>query len=107
MVKGIFQTFADGDQELLQALREFNEFRQKKKKSLTDEAKRRFCKKLEKYPREQWIDLIHQSIDRGWSGLYNLKEDKNAPVSGAPDKWANSPAYLQAIQDILKEGKAS
>ena len=106
-MRGIFQTFADGDQELLQALREFNEFRNKKKKPLTDEAKKRFCKKLEKYPREQWIELIHQSIDKGWSGLYSLKDDKNAPVSGSSDKWANSPPFLQAIQDLLKEGKGS
>ena len=103
MSKGIFQTFAEGDAELLQALREFNEFRQKKKKPLTDEAKRRFCKKLEKYPKDQWIELIHQSIDNGWTGLYDLKQNKNASVSSAPDKWANSPAFLQAIQDLLEE----
>lgn len=102
-MKGIFQTFAEGDQALLQALREFNEFRTKKKKPLTDEAKRRFCKKLEKYPKEQWIDLIHQSIDKGWATIYDLKEDRNAPVSAAPDKWANSPAFLQAIQNLLNE----
>ena len=101
MSKGVFQIFADGDQDLLQALREFNEFRNKKKKPMTDEAKRRFCKKLEKYPREQWIDLIHQSIDKGWAGLWDLKEDKNAPASGSNDKWAKSPAFLQAIQDLL------
>lgn len=101
MMKGIFQTFAGDDKDLLQALREFNEFRNKKKKPLTDEAKKRFCKKLEKYPREQWLDLIHQSIDNGWSGLYDLKQDKNAPVSSSTDKWANSPGFLQAIQDIL------
>ena len=101
MVKGIFQTFAGEDKDLLQALREFNEFRGKKKKPLTDEAKKRFCKKLEKYPREQWIDLIHQSIDNGWSSIYDLKKDKNAPVSKSNDKWAKSPGFLQAIQDIL------
>ena len=96
---GVFQTFASNDKELLQALKEFNDFRNKKKKPLTDEAKRRFCRKLEKYPREQWIDLIHQSIDNGWSGLYAL--NRNEPVSGDHSKWANSPAFLQAIQDLL------
>lgn len=98
---GVFQTFASNDKELLQALKEFNDFRNKKKKPLTDEAKKRFCKKLEKYPREQWIDLIHQSIDKGWTGLYALKEDRNEPVSGDHSKWTNSPAFLQAIQELL------
>lgn len=97
-MKGIFQTFAGDDMDLLQALREFNEFRQKKKKPLTDEAKKRFCKKLEKYPKEQWIDLIHQSIDKGWAGLYDLKEDKNAPKGG----WElNNRPYPQSFIDTV------
>ena len=100
-MKGVFQTFADCDPDLLQALREFNEFRNKKKKPLTDEAKKRICKKLEKYPREQWIGIIHQSIDNGWTGIFDLKEEKNAPVSESSDKWANSPSFLNAIQDLL------
>lgn len=105
MVKGIFQTFADGDPELLQALREFNEFRNKKKKPLTDEAKKRFCKKLEKYPREQWIALIHQSIDKGWAGIYDLKEDAATEDTGN-DKtslsWAlNRRPYPQSFIDTV------
>ena len=100
MPKGIFQTFASDDKELLQALKEFNDFRNKKKKPMTDEAKRRFCRKLEKFPREQWIDIIHQSIDQGWTDIYALKQQK---VSNTPDKWASSPAFLQAIKDLLDE----
>ena len=99
MVKGIFQTFADGDQELLQALKEFNEFRNKKKKPLTDEAKKRFCKRLEKYPREQWIALIHQSIDKGWATVYDLKEDATEPVNEKTGiTWAlNRRPYPQSF----------
>ena len=98
---GVFQTFASDDRELLQTLKEFNDFRNRKKKPMTDEAKRRFCRKLEKFPKEQWIAIIHQSIDKGWTDIYALKEDRNTPVSGDHSKWANSPAFLQAIQDLL------
>ncbi len=96
---GVFQTFASNDKELLQTLKEFNDFRNRKKKPMTDEAKRRFCRKLEKFPKEQWIPIIHQSIDQGWQNIYPLKEQKS--VSGDPNKWANSPAFLQAIQELL------
>ena len=106
---GVFQTYASNDKELLQTLNEFNDFRNKKKKPMTDEAKRRFCRKLEKFPKEQWIDIIRQSIDQGWTDIYPLKSTESSTVaksasfqiSGDPDKWANSPAFLQAIQDLL------
>ena len=101
MSKGVFQLFADGDQELTQALKEFNDFRNKKKKPMTDKAKERMCRKLEKYPRDQWIDILHQSIDQGWTDIYDLKP--NAPVSGSPDKYASSPSFLKAIRDLLDE----
>lgn len=97
---GVFQTFASNDKELLQALKEFNDFRNRKKKPMTDEAKRRFCRKLEKFPGEQWIAIIHQSIDKGWTDIYPLKEVEH-DISPDNSKWANSPAFLQAIQELL------
>lgn len=106
---GVFQTFASNDRELLQTLKEFNDFRNKKKKPMTDEAKRRFIRKLEKFPREQWIAIIQQSIDQGWQDIYALKEEKaptvakSATISGDSNKWASSPPFLQAIQDLLEE----
>ena len=110
---GVFQRFAQGDKELASALKEFNEFRNRKKKPMTDEAKERMCRKLEKFPREQWIDILHQSIDQGWTDIYPLKgaenkeTEKSAPlnrnfkVSGDPDKWAKDESFLQAIGDLM------
>ena len=106
MVKGIFQTFAGEDKDLLQALREFNEFRNKKKKPLTDEAKKRFCKKLEKYPREQWIDLIHQSIDKGWTGLYDLKDESGSGTGKTSSQFSlalNNRPYPQSFIDEVHQ----
>lgn len=105
---GVFQRFAQGDKELASALKEFNEFRNRKKKPMTDEAKERMCRKLEKFPREQWIDILHQSIDQGWTDIYPLKEkpepkqdSRNFKISNDPDKWAKDESFLQAIGDLM------
>lgn len=105
---GVFQRFAQGDKELSSALKEFNEFRNRKKKPMTDEAKERMCRKLEKFPREQWIDILHQSIDQGWTDIYPLKEkpepkqdSRNFKISNDPDKWAKDESFLQAIGDLM------
>lgn len=109
---GVFQRFASDDKELSSALKEFNEFRNRKKKPMTDEAKERLCRKLEKFPREEWIAIIHQSIDQGWTDIYPLKgaenkeTEKSAPlnrnfkVSGDPDKWAND-SFKSKIADLM------
>ena len=103
---GVFQRFASGDKELSSALKEFNEFRNRKKKPMTDEAKERMCRKLEKFPREQWIDILHQSIDQGWTDIYPLKQEtkpepsRNFKISNDPDKWAKDESFLQAIGDL-------
>ena len=104
MVKGIFQKFADGDMELLQALKEFTVFRSNIGLELTDEDKGKLLQKLEKFPREQWVSIIRQSIEKGWASFYPIKQElPNFKVSGDPGKWAKSPAFLQAIQDLLNE----
>lgn len=108
---GVFQRFAGSDKELSKALKEFNEFRNRKKKPMTDEAKDRMCKRLEKFPREQWIEILHQSIDQGWTDIYPLKEEKpaeppkqenrNFKASSDPDKWAKDDGFMNAIGDLM------
>ena len=111
---GVFQRFAGSDKALASALKEFNDFRNRKKKPMTDEAKERLCKRLEKFPREQWIEIIHQSIDHGWTDIYPIKEkeeptqsapqpstNRNFKVSNDPDKWAKDDGYINAIGDLL------
>lgn len=96
--RGIFQEFAGDDKELLDALREFNEYRQKKHKPLTPEAKRRLCKKLEQFPRDQWVDILLQSIDQGWTGLWKL----NGRVDSKTDKYVETSGFKDAISDLMK-----
>ena len=107
---GVFQQFAGSDKELASALKEFNEFRNRKKKPLTDEAKNRLCRKLEKFPREQWIAIIQQSIDQGWTDIYPLKEapkaeepkteNRNGKISNNPEKWATD-GFRGKIADLM------
>ena len=85
--KGVFQEFAGEDKALLEALKEFNSFRNLKKKPMTDAAKRRLVNKLEeKFPKEQWIDIIHQSIDNGWTDIYGLKGSDRYDTKGSGQK---------------------
>ena len=106
MVKGVFQEFAKGDNELAQALKAFTVFRKDKGMPLTDVDKEKLLQKLQTFPRETWVAVIRQSIEKDWAGFYPAKaETANFKVSGSPDKWRNNPAYLQAIQDLLKWGK--
>ena len=71
---------ADSDQELLNALRDFEAFRTKVKRPLTDEAKKRILHRLvAEFPVHEWISVLNQSVDKGWLDLYPPKADRNKP----------------------------
>ena len=96
--RGVFQEFAGEDKGLLKALREFNDFRNKKKKPMTDGAKERLCSKLEKYPREEWIAILQQSIDKGWIDVYPI----SGPAQKSKDlKYTDSAGFRNAISDLI------
>ena len=71
--KNIYEEFAGGNSDLLNALKEFDSYRKLRKKPLTDNAKGRLISKLKKFPEDQWIPILFQSIDQGWSDIYELK----------------------------------
>lgn len=73
--KNIYEEFADGDSDLLDALKEFDSYRKLRKKPLTDNAKERLVNRLKKYKREDWVAILYQSIDQGWTDIYELKTD--------------------------------
>ena len=74
--KNIFEEFADGDSALLAALKEFDSYRKMRKKPLTDNAKERLISRLKKFKQEEWIPILYQSIDQGWTDIYELKTDR-------------------------------
>ena len=81
--KKILEEFAAGDSELLDALKEFDSFRKQLKKPLTDKAKSRLINKLQTFPKEDWVQILHKSIDKGWTDVYPLdnksKQAKQTP----------------------------
>lgn len=90
--KNIYKAFAGDDSALFDALKEFDAYRKLKKKPMTDNAKERLLKRLKTFPREEWVDILHQSIDCGWADIYELKKgDTNGkPLHG--NGSANSSA---------------
>ena len=50
------------------------------KKPMTDEAISRAIAKLNRYAPNNYqkqIAILNQSVDRGWSNLYEIKEERN------------------------------
>ena len=70
--------------DLYDALREFSAFRTKTKAPLTDNAKTRLLSRLKTFPKHQWVDILHQSIDKGWKDIYPLKNEQQEAVTNNP-----------------------
>lgn len=68
-----FAELAGDDNQLLEALKAFEDMRKMKKKPLTDLARKRLVSELEKYPREEWTAIVEQSVVHSWEGFYPLK----------------------------------
>jgi hypothetical protein len=72
-----FVEFAGDNKDLLRALKDFGKMRDKNKKPLTDRAKELTIadlKKLSENPKE-WVAILDQSVQRGWQGVFSLKND--------------------------------
>ena len=69
------------------ALKDFAEMRKKMRKPLTDRALALTLSELEKLAPgddEKKIAILNQSIQRGWQGVFPLKEETKAPKKTAP-----------------------
>ena len=73
--KDPFEIFSDGNKELLGALMEFEKMRKQIKKPMSDRAKQLLVGRLQKFPEEDWIDIINQSILHSWDTVYALKKE--------------------------------
>lgn len=94
-----FSEFAGSDTELLNALKEFEQMRAKKKKPMTDRAKSMLVKKLSaQFPRDIWIEVLNQSIYKCWLDVYPLNGDHSQGGS------ANSQMDdLRKLHDMFSE----
>lgn len=101
----IFAAFAGGDADLLAALRGFEAMRVKIKKPMTDDAKRRMLARLVKLAgdRETQIAILHQSEDRCWAGVFELKDDGPAPRRREAAGTADKAEALRDLHDAFAE----
>ena len=85
-----FDVFAEGQEDLREALREFEKMREKIKRPLTDGAKERLVLKLRKeFPPEQWIPILNQSTDNCWRGIFPLRDEKQEGAEPYADENRN------------------
>lgn len=90
------KTFFPLDDLLNSAFVDFIEYRKKIKKPLTDKAIQLNIKELEDLSKNSFgemdnnkaINIINQTIKKGWSGFYPLKEEKNKSNANSID-WNN------------------
>ena len=98
----VFSTFADGDGELLQALRDYDRMRREKHKSLTDTMRRSLCQQLdEEFHRCEWVQIIKQATRQGWLKFYPLDKDK--PTNTVPEFESAGDQISRIINDLKRK----
>lgn len=100
-VASLFEKFSGTNQELLSALKEWQEMRKKSKKPLTEKAAELNLKDLQKLSggdERKMVAIVLQSIKRGWQGFYALKEAQ-APRA-APQSSQNMEDFLDGLEQF-------
>ena len=86
----IFEDFAKDNLQLLQALKDFEESRNKNRSKMTDRAKKLLISELKKFNPNDWIAIINQSVLNGWKSVYPLKNENQQATTGYQpryDEW--------------------
>lgn len=100
-VASLFEKFSGGNQELLSALKEWQEMRKRMKKPLTERAAELNLKDLQKLSggdERLMVSIVLQSIKRGWQGFYTLKEAQ-APRA-APQSSQNMEDFINGLEQF-------
>ena len=97
----LFEKFSGDNQELLSALKEWQEMRKRMKKPLTEKAAELNLKDLQKLSggdERQMAAIVLQSIKHGWQGFYVLKEAQT-PRS-APQSSQNMEDFIDGLEQF-------
>ena len=83
------------NKELRESLLEFIKMRKLNKKTLTDRALKNIISSLKKLSSDEktQIDIVNQSIERCWTGVFPLKNEQN----GATNQPENSYSHLKRL----------
>ena len=96
--------FCTGSPALDDALHGFEEMRKKLRKPLTVRAKELILKKLEKLaPGDEATQaaILDQSVERGWQGVFPLKEDNNwQKRNDVPPEYQEAEKAIQMINQM-------
>lgn len=100
-VASLFEKFSGDNQELLSALKEWQEMRKRMKKPLTEKAAELNLKDLQKLSggdERQMAAIVLQSIKHGWQGFYVLKEAQTPRA--APQSSQNMEDFLDGLEQF-------
>jgi len=97
-----FSEFAGDDDDLLEALKDFEQMRKGIKKPMTDRAKKLLVNKLQReFSPNLWIDVLEQSIKNCWLDVYPLKEHRDTSHrNGVVDDLRTVHAIFEAEEDV-------
>lgn len=100
-VASLFEKFSGDNQELLSALKEWQEMRKRMKKPLTEKAAELNLKDLQKLSvgdEQQMAAIVLQSIKHGWQGFYVLKEAQTPRA--APQSSQNMEDFIDGLEQF-------
>lgn len=85
----------DLDSEIKSNLKSWLEIRKTKKTPTTQTALNLNIKKLKKFPRQNQIEMIQNSIMNGWTGIFEIKQSKFDPPPKFKDPSLNQYANIK------------
>lgn len=95
----IFADFSNGDSELLQALRAYDQMRREKCKTLTDTMRRSLCQQLDdEFQPCEWVEIVKQATRQGWLKFYPLDKDK--PTTTPPLEESSSDQLTRILNNL-------
>ncbi len=106
----LFNEFAGEDQELLEVLRDFEKMRNQMKKPMSDRAKKMLVNKLEReFQKEQWVEVLEQSIFHGWDSVWPLRSggNENGTGSNQQGRYGKAGGTSQAVGQDFSDLKPS
>ena len=97
-----FKNFTNNER-LLTALRDFKEYRKKKREALTEQAVKLLLKKLDGFTVEEQIEALETSMLSGWVGVFPKKHTENMWQTAERKKVTHEGSYIeQARRDGYK-----
>lgn len=88
--ENIFEDFANGNTQLLQALKDFEDSRNKNRSKMTEYAKKLLISELQKFNPNDWIAILNQSVLNGWKSVYPLKNNGYQPNGNVNQSYDKS-----------------